>query len=670
TVKKGKGKQKAKEAEAESGDEEGEVGEEEMGDAEEAKETVQPGGSAFVELHPHHWEDLRGQAEAKTALLGRGWFHLKRESTERGPLSVQAWNPRTIDKAAVGKLVKSYTTKGVESWKSPIDLVVRREWLANVEDLGPETDTWQGMKEVKIAPQFLRENIKIAAGQHRFEALQLYEEAKEKKRARDEKAKAELIGDEEEENEGDKEYVEGQEEMEVDEGVGEERTGTSAYYFICRFWDLEKVEANGGRIGMHISQNRNRPEKEESEAERFLIGLTKARNMMDAERERLGRELTVEERNVVTNTVVGSMGVSRGAESLLKTAYIVDIASEMRSFGNHFINWENFTSSRVKEMFVGTHGRMLAAIGKRGLKIWSDLIRPVKFEKLKTVKDLADARVRLREFRPRETKAEFAGRKMTVSKEEERIQNMLNAGVTVTPMHELMLSSPFLTDVGIAYVETIGNPTMMTRLGMPRGEDAEYDEAYDKYVDQVVSAVTRCVKDDMFAEEETEEAELMKSTMIAKTMFVLDQQRDGVRPQMPLLTTHVVNHVHDLLSSVDESVAERVYPDGYTRHFGDAWLGSLADGLRVARQVIRWWEPAFDISRANMSKDGWKDRSDSLYSWMKNYSNEWEGGLDNAFEEYVLWAQICLCIFAFRRKALEPMLYTLHMTKCKFIDRP
>ncbi|KAA1479750.1 hypothetical protein DENSPDRAFT_887037, partial [Dentipellis sp. KUC8613] len=80
--------------------------------------------------------------------------------------------------------------------------------------------------------------------------------------------------------------------------------------------------------------------------------------------------------------------------------------------------------------------------------------------------------------------------------------------------------------------------------------------------------------------------------------------------------------------------------------------------------VIRWFEPGFDISRANSTKDGWKDRSHAFYEWLASYSTQWIGGVDRAFE------QICLCIFASRRVALEPMLCRLHMTKCTMIDRP
>ncbi|KAA1479909.1 hypothetical protein DENSPDRAFT_902996, partial [Dentipellis sp. KUC8613] len=581
----------------------------------EVKEALDSLPTAFVELQPHHYEEIRGGAEAKYALMGRGWFYMKRVSQKRGPFTLQMWNPRPLDRTALGKLVKSYHLKGVESWKAPIDVVLRREWIANEDELLPgDGDTWDGLQAIKIKEEHWTTPLKIAAGQHRFEALQKFEAEKEKKAAKEakeaaakKKKKAAKKTKEEEEQEEDPDYEDGPE-YEEDEDVGAiavEGKGP-AYWFICRFWDATKVEANGGRIGMYISRNRTRPEKEEGEAERFLLGLATSRVLMDAKRAELGRELTLQERKNEHDAALGSLGVSRSAEGLLRTDYIMDVASEMKHFGMHFVNWDNFHSSRVREMFVGTHGRMLAAMAMSGLHVWANVLRPVKFETRKKIGELATRRARVVAPRTKDSKAELATRRKQVADEDEELTRMMEAGLRSLPLYELMLSSPFMTEVGIAFVETLGNPRMLTRLGLRRGEDAEYDKAFDKYVEQIVEAAKKCEAEEMYEEMLMDEAgEVMVKHLGVKVMYVMDRQRDGQQPQMPLLTTQVLNNMHALLKSVDESIAE----------------------------VIRWFEPGFDISRANSTKDGWKDRSHAFYEWLASYSTQWIGGVDRAFEQ-------------------------------------
>ncbi|KAA1478225.1 hypothetical protein DENSPDRAFT_885719, partial [Dentipellis sp. KUC8613] len=394
-------------------------------------------------------------------------------------------------------------------------------------------------------------------------------------------------------------------------------------------------EADGGRIGLHISQNRNRPEKEEGEAERFLLGLSKARIEVARKEQRLGRKLAKAEKEKVMEAASQGFG-GKSADSLLKYPYVVDLAWEMRKFGSHFVNWDNFNTTRARQMFVGVHGQMLTAIAERGLRDWRVLMSPTEFPEKEVLTDLIHEVFEVREKKENESDEKFGERVKAFEARRRKLEDLFLKVGTEFPLNEVLWYSTFLADANMLFIETLGTTQMMTLLGTPWGQIPEYDLAFDRYIKGVYASANRNIKQGMFRGGDADQMAVMKKHFRNKLRFILEVQRDGRRPQMPLFTTAVLGNIHTLMSSVDDAIAE----------------------------VIRWLEPGFDMSKANMTKGGWKDMSESFHDWMAVKCNKWYGGLENAFQEWALF------VFGRRRMTLERLLWMLHKTGCKYIVRP
>ncbi|KAA1480123.1 hypothetical protein DENSPDRAFT_855702, partial [Dentipellis sp. KUC8613] len=112
------------------------------------EEPEMPTTNAFVELKPHHYQDMHLEAESKLAFLGCGWMNMQAETTEHGPIQMRIWNERVLEPPAVSKLVTSFREKGVESWKFPMDVALRPEWIENPDELVENTTEFDKIKKI------------------------------------------------------------------------------------------------------------------------------------------------------------------------------------------------------------------------------------------------------------------------------------------------------------------------------------------------------------------------------------------------------------------------------------------------------------------------------------------------------------------------------------------
>ncbi|KAA1478226.1 hypothetical protein DENSPDRAFT_885720, partial [Dentipellis sp. KUC8613] len=280
--------------------------------------------------------------------------------------------------------------------------------------------------------------------------------------------------------------------------------------------------------------------------------------------------------------------------------------------------------------------QMLTAIAERGLRDWRVLMSPTEFPEKEVLTEMIHEVFEVRQEKENESDEQFGERVKVFEGRRRKLEDLFLKVGTEFPLNEVLWYSTFLADANMLFIETLGTTQMMTLLGTPWGQIPEYDLAFDRYIKGVYASANRNIKQGMFRGGDADQMAVMKKHFRNKLRFILEVQRDGRRPQMPLFTTAVLGNIHTLMSSVDDAIAE----------------------------VIRWLEPGFDMSKANMTKGGWKDMSESFHDWMAVKCNKWYGGLENAFQEWALF------VFGRRRTTLERLLWMLHKTGCKYIVRP
>ncbi|KAA1479773.1 hypothetical protein DENSPDRAFT_855547 [Dentipellis sp. KUC8613] len=394
---------------------------------------------------------------------------------------------------------------------------------------------------------------------------------------------------------------------------------------------------NNARIVRWLAQNKNRPEKAEGEGERFLIGLERLRDALASASAR--RQLTDRDRQSVMKGAISGVSKKWAAEKLLTTPYVVDTVFHLQRMGGHFRKWEFFNSMALQSMFLGVHGKMLSSIVRECLTFWDNIFAPTEFLSMKQVKAVVAEMFLDDSLRKDESDSAWKKRKKTGLNAAGRLLNSLASEPPVRVMYDFLHQTTFLDAVDETYLETLGQVEWAALLGIPPETDHEYDKVFDEYVKGVMLAVDRNLILDKisFAEDAEDLAQTVLDNIKAKIWCVLKIPVHGEGfPQMPLMTSSVLAQLNRILTEIDVGLAE----------------------------VFRWFEPAYDINRANSTKDGWRDQSDALFSWFRKHDSEWELGAEHTF------GMFCRGVFGARRPGIYQLQWALYQRKCKYVERP